>query len=98
MEHSERKKKAVALSYQRGEDQAPRVVAKGDDQQAERIIMEAKQHDIPIQEDPELVSVLGQLDLEQTIPPELYQIVAELFDFIYTVDEQVSEKKNNKIV
>ncbi|GEB75886.1 EscU/YscU/HrcU family type III secretion system export apparatus switch protein [Sporolactobacillus inulinus] len=93
MEHSERKKKAVALSYQRGEDQAPRVVAKGDDQQAERIIMEAKQHDIPIQEDPELVSVLGQLDLEQTIPPELYQIVAELFDFIYTVDEQVSEKK-----
>ncbi|BBN98645.1 EscU/YscU/HrcU family type III secretion system export apparatus switch protein [Sporolactobacillus terrae] len=93
MVHSERKKKAVALSYQKGEDQAPRVVAKGDDQLAERIIMEAKQHHVPIQEDPELVSVLGQLDLEQTIPPELYQIVAELFDFIYTVDEQVSEKK-----
>ncbi|MCL1630880.1 EscU/YscU/HrcU family type III secretion system export apparatus switch protein [Sporolactobacillus sp. CPB3-1] len=88
---SEKKKQAVALTYINGTDQAPRVSAKGKGKIAERIIAQAKQHDIPIQEDPALVSMLSELDLNQMIPPELYQTVAEIFAFIYNIDEEAGQ-------
>lgn len=90
--NSEKQKKAVALTYLSGIDQAPHVSAKGEGLIAEKIISQAKQHDIPIQEDPALVSMLGKLDLNQIIPTELYQTVAEIFTFIYTIDEQAGKK------
>jgi flagellar biosynthesis protein len=88
MMNSEKKKKAVALTYVNGIDQAPHVSAKGEGSIAKKIISQAEQHNIPIQEDPALVSMLGKLDLNQIIPPELYQTVAEIFTFIYNIDEQ----------
>ncbi|MCQ2008938.1 MAG: EscU/YscU/HrcU family type III secretion system export apparatus switch protein [Sporolactobacillus sp.] len=91
---SEQRKKAVALTYVSGSDQAPRVSAKGEGEIAQRIIDQAKLHDIPIQEDPALVSMLGKLDLNQMIPQELYQTVAEIFAFIYTIDEQAGKKNS----
>ncbi|MCO7126008.1 EscU/YscU/HrcU family type III secretion system export apparatus switch protein [Sporolactobacillus shoreicorticis] len=92
---SEKRKKAVALTYINGSDQAPHVSAKGEGEIAQRIIDQARKHDIPIQQDPALVSMLGKLDLNQMIPQELYQTVAEIFAFIYTIDEQ-AEKKTRK--
>ncbi|SFG01982.1 EscU/YscU/HrcU family type III secretion system export apparatus switch protein [Sporolactobacillus nakayamae] len=89
--NSEKKKKAVALTYMNGIDQAPYVTAKGEGLIAEKIISQAEQHKIPIQEDPALVSMLGKLDLNQIIPPELYQTVAEIFAFIYNIDKQVGK-------
>ncbi|MGG1661450.1 EscU/YscU/HrcU family type III secretion system export apparatus switch protein [Brevibacillus sp. NRS-1366] len=78
---------AVALKYQAGTMDAPKVVAKGKGYVAENILKTAKEHHIPVQEDPSLVEVLGKLDLNQQIPPELYQVVAEILAFVYRLDK-----------
>lgn len=82
-----KRKQAVALKYQAGVMEAPKVVAKGKGFVAENMLKTAKEHDIPIQEDPSLVEVLGKLDLDQQIPPELYQVVAEVLAFVYRLDK-----------
>lgn len=79
--------RAVALKYVRDIDQAPVVQAKGSGEIARQIIQKAKEYQIPIQEDPDLVAMLAQLDLNQMIPPELYEAVAAIFTFIYKMDE-----------
>lgn len=82
-------KKAVALSYQQDKDVAPRIIAKGDLKLAERMISLAKENNIPIQEDESLVQLLSQFELNETIPPELYAVVAEIFAFIYKIDHSI---------
>lgn len=67
--------------------EAPKIVAKGKGYVADNILKTAKEHDIPVQEDPSLVEVLGKLDLDQQIPPELYQVVAEILAFVYRIDK-----------
>jgi len=81
-------KQAVALRYQEGIHEAPKVVAKGKGYVADNILQKAKEHRIPIQEDPSLVEVLGKLDVNQQIPPELYQVVAEVLAFVYRLDNK----------
>ncbi|MDZ4857351.1 MAG: EscU/YscU/HrcU family type III secretion system export apparatus switch protein [Candidatus Hydrogenedentes bacterium] len=84
-------RKAVALHYDTESDAAPRVVAKGNRLLAERIIEIAKQNDIPIHEDPDLVAILSVLDLDREIPDALYRAVAEVLAFVYTVNQRVRE-------
>lgn len=81
-------KKAVALKYAPEAAAAPKVVAKGKGRVAEAIMEKAKEHGVPVQEDPSLVEVLSKLDIDQEIPPELYQLVAEVLSFIYRSDQQ----------
>jgi len=90
-EASEMRKKrltAVAIKYKMNEDPAPKVVAKGKGRIAEKIIELAKENDIPIREDPDLVEILAKLELNQYIPPELYQVVAEILAFIYRMSDR----------
>ncbi|CAJ1002204.1 MULTISPECIES: EscU/YscU/HrcU family type III secretion system export apparatus switch protein [Bacillales] len=82
-----KRKQAVALRYQAKTMEAPVVVAKGKGYVADNILKTAKEHGIPVQEDPSLVEVLGKLDLNQQIPPELYQVVAEVLAFVYRLDK-----------
>ncbi len=70
----------------------PIVVAKGEGVVADRIIERAKQYDIPIYEDGTLAAMLGQLQLNETIPEELYKVVAEVFAFIYQVEKKMKER------
>lgn len=79
------KRQALALRYREGE-YAPRVVAKGYGVLAERIITEAQRHGIPIHGSPELAGLLMQVDLDAHIPTELYQAVAELLVWVYSLD------------
>jgi flagellar biosynthesis protein len=81
-----KKAKAVALKYEVEKDSAPRVVAKGRDFIAEKIIETAKAHNVPLYEDKNLVQVLEALDLDTEIPPELYRAVAEVLAFIYRLN------------
>lgn len=76
-------KKAVALKYDKEKQNAPKVTAKGEGQIANNIIKLAKENDIPIQEDKELVEMLSKIELNKEIPPNLYKAVAEVFSFIY---------------
>lgn len=78
--------KAAALKYNAQVSSAPIVKAKGVGGVAEKIIQLAREHNIPIKEDADLVELLVQLDLEQEIPPELYKMVAEIMAFVYSLD------------
>ncbi|MGD2099368.1 MAG: EscU/YscU/HrcU family type III secretion system export apparatus switch protein [Desulfobacterales bacterium] len=81
-----KKSKAVALTYDKDKDAAPKVVAKGRGQVAEKIIETARAHHVPLVEDENLVRVLEALDLEMQIPPELYRAVAEVLAFVYRLN------------
>ena len=78
-----KQKKAVALQYNKETSNAPKVTAKGEGKIADNIIKIAKENDIPIQEDKELVEMLSKIELDKEIPPNLYKAVAEVFSFIY---------------
>jgi flagellar biosynthesis protein len=86
----EEKKKAVALSYKETKDEAPKVIAKGQGQIADQILKTAKENHIPIQEDQSLVELLNQLNINETIPNDLYEAVAEIFAFIYKLDQKIN--------
>jgi flagellar biosynthesis protein len=86
----EPQKQAVALRYRPDMDDAPIVTAKGSRETARKIIEVAKSHGIPVQEDETLITLLMNLDLGEAIPPELYQVVAEIFSFIYQIDKDAS--------
>jgi flagellar biosynthesis protein len=79
---------AAALQYDAKKDRAPKITAKGRGLIAEKIIALAKQHDIPVKEDPHLVQILYRLDLDEEIPTELYRAVAEVLAFVYSLNEQ----------
>jgi len=75
------RRRAVALAYHDGDD-APRVVAKGYGEIAERIIEEAERQGIYVHDAPELVALLMNLNLDEQIPPNLYQVIAELLVWV----------------
>ena len=81
--------KAVALKYDDKKNKAPRVIAKGRGEIAEKIIEVAKAHNVPLYEDKNLVQLLEALELETEIPPELYRAVAEVLAFIYRLNGRV---------
>jgi flagellar biosynthesis protein len=82
----EKPSRAVALRYDRTQNGAPRVVAKGRGQAAENIIALAREHGVPLHEDSNLAATLSALDIETEIPPELYRAVAEVLAFIYRLN------------
>ena len=82
----EKSPKAVALKYDRKKDNAPRVIAKGRGEIAEKIIEVARAHNVPLYEDKNLIQILEALDLETEIPAELYRAVAEVLAFIYRLN------------
>jgi len=76
---------AVALKYDRENNEpAPKVVAKGKDKLAEKIKEKAKEHNIPIVEDPPLARALYEsCDVGEYIPEKFYQVVAKILAKVY---------------
>ncbi|MGG4488914.1 EscU/YscU/HrcU family type III secretion system export apparatus switch protein [Metabacillus idriensis] len=93
MKNEIRQKKAAALRYQDKKDAAPRVTAKGKGHMADTIIEAAKLNDVPVQEDPSLIEVLHKMEVNEQIPEELYQAVAEIFSFLYLADKEAKTKQ-----
>lgn len=73
---------AVALQYEKGEDSAPRVVAKGRGFVAAQIVALAEENGIVIEANPLLAEALSKVELDDTIPLELYEAVAVIIGFI----------------
>ncbi len=86
MHTNTKRRRAVALRYTPGKDRAPKVAAKGSGDVAERIVRTARELGIPVREDPDLMALLGGLDIEQEIPADLYLAVAELLAFVYALN------------
>lgn len=72
---------AVALKYDPNEV-APKIVAAGKGKIAEKIIETAKDADVAVHEDAKLADTLSKLDIGEFIPPELYEVVAEILVFV----------------
>ena len=81
-----RVKQAVALEYNPEED-APKVIASGKGALAERIIERAKEADVPVHRDDKLADTLSRLQIGEMIPPELYEVVAEILVFVDSMDK-----------
>ena len=75
-------KLAVALEYEKGSREAPRIVAKGRGLIAERIIALAQENDIIIEANPALAKALSGVELDNEIPVELFEAVAEIIGFV----------------
>lgn len=96
--------KAVALKYDIEKDNAPKVTAKGKGETASNIIKIAKENNIPIKKDEDLIELLSQIDIDKEIPSSMYRAVAEIFSFIYDlsnnkkdIDEKLKDKTLNKL-
>lgn len=85
-------KKAIALKYEMGKDDAPIVVAKGDGFVAEKIIALAKTHDIHCQENPELVQILSKVELDTQIPYEAFAAVAQIIVYLYKTQGKIKNE------
>ncbi|MEZ5989362.1 MAG: flagellar type III secretion system protein FlhB [Planctomycetota bacterium] len=82
---------SVALRYERGAMAAPRVVAKGVDEVALRIREVAREHEVPIWEEPPLArSLYAACDLDDEIPAELYQAVATVLAQVLRLKERAA--------
>jgi flagellar biosynthesis protein len=79
------RRRATALRYEPG-DAAPRVTATGSGLVAERIIAAAREAGVPVREDPALAEALAALDLDATVPPEMWRAVAEALAWAYRLD------------
>lgn len=82
----EKEKTAVALSYDPA-DKAPKILAAGKGELAEKIIEKAKESDVPLYKDNKLAETLSKLEIGDTIPPELYEVVAEILVFVDDMDK-----------
>lgn len=97
-EEKKKIKTAVALSYDPDED-APKVIASGKGALAERIIEKAKEANVAVHQDDKLADTLSKLEIGEMIPPELYEVVAEILIFVDAMDKvkaKIDKAKGNQ--
>lgn len=92
MEFHQKLKLAVALKYRQDQDVAPLVVASGKGLLAEAILRKAAEAGIPIHPDGELAAMLGEVDVGDSIPEELYEVVAQIMAMIYRMDSALAKR------
>lgn len=79
---------AAVVRYDEGADAAPTVVAQGTGEIARQLIAMAQKNDIPIQENSSLVQNLLDMDLGENIPPQLYNVMAEIFLLLEEIERK----------
>lgn len=85
---------AIAIRYERGKDPVPIVVAKGADKMAQLIRERAKEAEVPVMENKPVARALYKsVEVGQSIPPDMYQAIAEMLALVY----QLVELKKKKI-
>ena len=92
-----KEKTAVAVAYNPGEV-APKILAVGKGEVAERIIETAKENDVPFYQDNKLAETLSRLQIGDTIPPELYEVVAEILVFVDDMDRKKGKLKESGLL
>lgn len=83
-----KEKQAAALKYNKDENVSPKIVALGKQRMADQIIKTAKQSGVPIYENAALAESLNKMLIGQEIPPELYEIVAQVLIYVAELDEK----------
>ena len=85
--------KAVALKYKAYEDLAPKVIAKGKGELAKKIIEKAKEFDVPLFQNETLTDMLLNVEVDEEIPPQMYNAVVEVFIWLYKLEEKAQLSK-----
>ncbi|GAX88363.1 flagellar biosynthesis protein [Lebetimonas natsushimae] len=85
--------KAVALKYKVYEENVPKVIAKGTGEIAKKIIQKAKKFDVPLFQNEELVNTLLNVQVNEEIPPKMYEAVVEVFIWLYNLEERAQLSK-----
>lgn len=85
-EEKKKMKQAIALEYDPS-DEAPKVLASGRGVLAEKIIEKAQESNVPVHRDDKLADTLSRLEIGDMIPPELYEVVAEILLFVDSMDK-----------
>ena len=75
------------MGYDPNEDDAPKIIATGQGALAEKILDKAKEVNIPVHTDGKLADTLSRLEVGELIPPELYEVVAEVLVFVDAMDK-----------
>lgn len=88
MKKPKKLKQAVALKYQPGKDHAPKITASGQGIVADNILKKAEENEVPIYQDERLVKELIQFKVGTEIPPEIYEIVAQVLIFVENIDQR----------
>ena len=70
---------------------APFVAATGQGHLADEIVALAERHGVPVEQDPALAALLSSLRVGQALPPEMYQVIAELLVFLYDLDADLED-------
>ena len=78
-----------AIALQDEESALPRVIAKGDDELAQRIISIADEHGIPVRKEPAVLELLADVPLGDEIPDVLYEVVSEIMSFTFMLKTAV---------
>lgn len=86
-------KKAVALQYDKTANAAPKVIAKGSGNVAERIIEKAEAFGVPLFANKELVDSLVHLDIDSEIPPQLYEATVEVFIWLIRQEQALAKAR-----
>ncbi|MBO5386001.1 EscU/YscU/HrcU family type III secretion system export apparatus switch protein [bacterium] len=87
---------ACALKYVAEEMDSPMLIAKGTELIAKKIISIAKEHNVPVIENPPVARALFKMvDINQSIPPELYKAVAEILMFVYKMKNPPNKRPRN---
>ena len=89
-----KKRTAIALEYDPN-DAAPKGIASGSGAIADKIIEKAKENKVPVHKDDKLANTLSRLQIGEMIPPELYEVVAEVLMFVDAMDK-IKEKMQRK--
>lgn len=85
--------RALALRYESACDAAPRLVARGEGPVAQAILELAREHHVPVREDPDLVQLLAACELGSEIPGELFDVVARLLVQLYRTNEELAARR-----
>lgn len=96
MEEQLKRKKAVAIKYDVEKDRAPVITASGLGVVADKIIEKGMENEVAIYEDERLVKELIQFKVGTEIPPELYEIVAQVLVFIENIDQKKGNARYTK--
>lgn len=94
-EKNNKQLQAVAIKYDPGEV-APKIIATGKGKVAEKIIETAKENDVALHKDSKLADTLSKLDIGEYIPPELYEVVAEILVFVDDCEKLKGRMMNGK--
>lgn len=84
---------AIALGYERGVDNAPKVLATGKGAIAEQILSIAYAQGIKVRQDADLLEILSTLEVDSVIPLEAFAAVAEILSYVYAANASLKQRE-----